>query len=119
MPFSISVEHAPEFLLVKGSGPALLGDMCGLMDLVRLSATSQGHRRALLDLLEVQIDFKFTDHLALGNHTADQLRELERVASVVAERFRVGTSEKAAQKMGARLKTFTSMDEALAWLRSP
>jgi hypothetical protein len=117
MPFTVTVEHGPEFLTVEGSGFANLGDLCGLFDLVRATSEQHGHTRALLDLRKVEIDFAFTDHLALGSHAAGALHNMGCVASVVNPRFRVGTSEKAAQKMGLQLRTFTDLDEALAWLR--
>lgn len=117
MAFSITVHHGPEFLVVEGAGPALLGDMCGFMDLVAETAAKHGHRRVLMNLLAVEIDFGFTDHMALGAHAASELAGMERVASVVAAKYRVGTSERAAQKMGLALKTFTSLDEGLTWLR--
>jgi hypothetical protein len=116
MPFTVFVEHGA-FLTVRASGPALLADICGLFNLVAEVAARKGDRRALLDLRAVEIDFSFTDHLQLGTHAAQTLRELERVASVVAPRYRTGTSEKAAQKLGLQLRTFTSLDEGLAWLQ--
>lgn len=85
-------------------------------DFVRATCKSHGHARALLDLTAVHIELTFTDHLALGSHAANQLRGMTRVASVVDARLRVGTSEKAAQKMGLTLRTFTDRDEAVRWL---
>ena len=116
MPFTATVEHGPEFVTVEGSGWANLADLCGVFDLVRVTADRHGHTRALLDLRNVEIDFSFTDHLALGAHAAAALRSLGCVASVVDPRFRVGTSEKTAQKMGLQFRTFTDLDEAIAWL---
>ena len=116
MALTITVVHGPEFLLVEAKGSASLGDMCGLVDFVRATSESHGHSRALLNLVEVQIEFSFTDHLALGSHAASQLRGMSRVASVVDARLRVGTSEKAAQKMGLTLRTFTDLEEARRWV---
>jgi hypothetical protein len=116
MTFTISVEHHPELLVVKGAGPASLTDLCGFMDLVGETAAQHGYKRALLDLLEVHIAFSFTDHFAFGAHSAQQLRLLDRVASAVAAAYRVGTSEKAAQKMGLQLRTFTDLAHARAWV---
>ena len=116
MAFTIAVVHGPEFLLVEAKGHASFGDMCGLVDFVRTTAENHGHLRAILDLRNVEIAFSFTDHLALGSHAAHQLRGMSRVASVVDPRLRVGTSEKAAQKMGLALRTFTDIDEAMRWV---
>ena len=116
MPFSLTVLHEPQLLLVEARGLASLGDLCGLFDLVRTTAEKHGHARALLDLTAVEIAFSFTDHLALGAHAAAEVRHMTRVASVVSPKFRVGTSEKAAQKMGANLRTFTVLAEAREWV---
>ena len=118
MPFTVAVHHHPDYLEVHGSGPALLSDLCGLFDLVGTIAARQGYGRAVMNLLAIEVEFGFTDHLQLGSHAADRLRHLDRVASVVPARYRTGTSEKAAQKMGLQLRTFTSLDEGMAWLLS-
>jgi hypothetical protein len=71
----------------------------------------------VLDLLDVAIELAFTDHLQLGSYVAQQLQHVERVASLVPDRYRTGTSEKAAQKGGLLLRTFTDRDAAFAWVR--
>lgn len=117
MTFSVTVEHGPEFVTVEGTGFATLGDLCGLFDLVRVTSDRHGHTRALLDLRRIEISFSFTDHLALGAHAASALHGLGCVASVVDPRFRVGTSEKTAQKMGLQFRTFTDIQDAVSWLK--
>ena len=119
MRFTATVHHGPDYLLVEGAGPALLTDLCGFMDLVATVSHKGGYRRAVLDLLGVEIALTFTEHLQLGAHAADRLSNLERVASVVSVQNRKGTSEKAAQKFGLRLRTFTSLAEGLQWIREP
>jgi hypothetical protein len=117
MPFTVTVHHGPEFLLVAASGPALLSDLCGCVDLVSTVANQAGNRRALVNLLETEIALSFTEHLNLGAYAAERLRHLERVASVVSVQNRKGTSEKAAQKMGLQLRTFTNLAEGMDWIR--
>ena len=117
MKFTTTVHHGTDLLVVEGSGPALLADLCGFMDLAATIAGQRGYRRAVLDLLRVEIALSFTEHLHLGAYAAKALAGLERVASVVSLQNRKGTSEKAAQKMGLRFKTFTEMEEALVWVR--
>lgn len=116
MPFNVTVDHSNEYLVVKASGPALLADLYGYMDLAATIAKNMGNRRAVLDLRGVEIHLSFTDHLNLGVYASDRLRHLQRVASVVSEENRSGTSEKAAQQMGLQLKTFTSLNEGLEWV---
>lgn len=119
MHFTATVHHGPDYLLVEGSGPALLTDLCGFMDLVATVADKGRYRRAVLDLVAVEIALTFTEHLHLGAHAAERLRSLDRVASIVSVQNRKGTSEKAAQKLGLRLRTFTSLDEGLQWIGEP
>lgn len=116
MRFTLAVEPGPLFLTLHAAGPMDLGDLCGIFALAGSIAGINGHRRALFDLLDVQVDLSFTDHLHLGTHAAASLVKLERAASVVSIANRRGTSEKAAQKQGLRFRTFTAMDEALAWI---
>lgn len=116
MPFSVSVHHDAGVLVVDGNGEATLADLCGYMNLIAEVANRTGVRRAVLNLMGVSISLSFTDHLTLGAHAAEQLRGLERVASAVPPRFRTGTSEKAAQKMGLKFQTFTSLEDALSWV---
>lgn len=119
MPFAMTAVHGPEYLLVEATGAATLGDLCGLFDFVRVAGLANRHGKALLDLRAVEIAFGFTDHLALGSHAASALRDMKRVASAVDPKFRVGTSERAAQKMGLALRTFTDIEEARQWLMEP
>lgn len=116
MPFHVTVDHSHDYLLVKGSGPALLADLYGYMDLVATITKTMGNHRALMDLRDVEIHLAFTDHLNLGVYASDRLRHLKRVASVVSVANRTGTSEKAAQQMGLQLRTFTSLDEGRSWI---
>ncbi|MDB5874207.1 MAG: hypothetical protein JWQ07_3649 [Ramlibacter sp.] len=116
MAFTITVFHGPPVLIVEGAGPASMADLCSFMDLVAAVAARTNQTRVLMNLTNVEIDLSFTEHLSLGSHAAEKLRGMERVASVVSELNRKGTSEKAAQKMGLRLRTFTSLDEGMQWL---
>jgi hypothetical protein len=119
MPFRLTVHHAATHLRIEASGPAGLADLCGAIDLASGLAKRLEYQLAVLDLSGVEIDLGFTDHLHLGTHAAAQLGELRRVASVVPSRYRTGTSEKAAQKSGLHLRTFTDLGEALQWLLAP
>ncbi len=114
-PFALTVHHGP-YLVVVGSGHAQLCDLLGLFDFAASLSGSCQYQRALVDLYGVEIGFSFTDHLSLGMHAAQALRRLDRVASVVHPRYRVGTSERAAQKAGLQLRTFIDRLAATEWL---
>ena len=116
-PFVIRVHREAGLLVAEATGTASLADLCGLAALVGATTTLTGERRAMLDLLALEVRLAFTEHLQLGSTVAEQLRHLERVASVVPERYRTGTSEKVAQKGGLPFRTFTDTAQALRWLR--
>ncbi|MGV3573162.1 MAG: hypothetical protein ACO1PB_21420 [Ramlibacter sp.] len=114
--FTITVRDGTPYLLVEAAGPATLVELCAYMDFVAGLARGRRCRKVVMDLLGVDIRFSFTDHLTLGAHAAHALQDLEQVASVVNPKYRTGTSEKAAQKSGLRLRTFTRLDEGVAWV---
>jgi hypothetical protein len=114
--FNIAVHHGPEYLLVVCAGRSTLADLLGAADLIARIAAVRGYRRALIDLTATEPELAFTEHLQLGAHVAASLAFLDRVSTVVSPRYRTGVSEKAAQKEGLRLRTFTSLEEAQMWM---
>jgi len=116
--FTVSIDDAGPYFLAVASGKAQLGHLCGFADLSARVATAKGYKRVLIDLLAVEPHLSFTEHLQLGAHVATAFAAVERVATLVPPNEKKGTSEKAAQKLGLRLRTFTSLEEANAWLLS-
>jgi hypothetical protein len=116
MSLTVTIHHEPEWLLVEAAGPATLADHCGFVDLIAAICAGAGHTRVLVNMLALLPQLSFTDHLQLGTYVAEKFKGLRKVATVVAPAARIGASEKAAQKMGAHLRTFTDLDEAKAWL---
>ena len=116
--FTVSIDDAGPYFLAVASGKAQLGHLCGFADLSARVATAKGYKRVLIDLLAVEPHLSFTEHLQLGAHVATAFAPLVRVARVVPLNEKKGTGEKAAQKLGLRLRTFTSLEEANAWLLS-
>lgn len=116
MALDVSIVREDRLLVVKAHGTATLVELKGLVD--RLATTCREERRqfVLADLLEVSQVLTFTEHLQLGMYTAEKLAFLARMATVVPLQARSGNSERAAQKSGLRLRTFTEMAEARAWL---
>lgn len=114
--FNVGIREYSTHVLVTASGHASLSDLCGMADFAATVARLKGHKRALFDLMAVQPELSFSEHLTFGLHFAAALKQLERVASAVSPQERRGTSEKAAQKQGLAFRTFTSLDEAEDWL---
>ncbi|HZY17934.1 MAG TPA: hypothetical protein VFE82_05590 [Ramlibacter sp.] len=117
--FNVGVQHGEHYLLVVGTGAATVSDLCGGASLGAVTARLSGCRRVLIDLLGVEQDLSFTEHLQLGAHLAEVAAGLERVATVVPAQQKVGVSERAAQLQGLQIKTFTSLADAQAWLTQP
>ncbi|MDB5750966.1 MAG: hypothetical protein JWP65_1387 [Ramlibacter sp.] len=115
-PFTITVRPGQPVLVVQASGRAALADLCAYADFVAGLARGRRVRKAVMNLLAVQIGISFTDHITLGAHAARALRELEQAASAVDAKYRSGTREKAAQNSGLKLRTFTDLGEAIAWV---
>ena len=118
MPLHVTVHQLPDFVSVKIAGPASLDEFVGLIATVGAQTRERGDKRVLVDLLGVEGDMKFTDHFQLGSQAAQHLRHLDKMASVVPEDKITHTSEKVALKQGFQLRVFTSMSEAVGWLRA-
>ena len=118
MAFNITVTPIEGRLHVVANGDAGLPEFIGLADLVGAVARGHGHRRVLIDLLGVQPHLAFTEHLQLGTHLGELANDLDRVATVVPAAQRTGASEKAAQKTGIGLRTFTDAGAAIGWLNA-
>jgi hypothetical protein len=116
MAFSITVTSVEARLHVVATGDAGLAEFIGLADLVSAIARGHGHRRVLIDLLGVHPHLAFTEHLQLGTYLGELAKDIDRIATVVPASQRTGASEKAAQKTGIGLRTFTDTGAALDWL---
>jgi hypothetical protein len=116
MPFKTEFEQRGNVLHVIATGPATLEDIIGLIEAISENTLRTGTSRALVNLLGVKEGLKFTDHFSVGEQVARQLGHLDKLASVVPEDRRTGTSEKVANAKGMRLRVFTSETPALEWL---
>lgn len=117
MALDVSLAREDGLLLAKARGAATLVDLQGVADLLATVCREGQCQFVLLDLLDVSQALAFTEHLQLGVYVAEKLMFLTRMATVVSPQARSGNSERAAQKSGLRLRTFTDMAEARAWLR--
>lgn len=118
MALDVSVTREDELLVVKGRGVAALADLKGFANMIATICSDEHRQFVLIDLLDVQQALSFTEHLQLGVFIAERLGFLTRMATVVPAELRSGNSERAAQKSGLKLRTFTDLNEARAWMRS-
>lgn len=119
MDLAVTVDREADLLVVKGQGRATLADLKGFADLIATICADEQRTHVLVNLLEVQQDMPFTDHIQLGVYIAEKLGFLQKMATVVPPQLRSGNSERAAQKSGLKLRTFLSLAEARDWLAEP
>lgn len=118
MALQLTVHHGLPYLLVEVAGTAHAADHRGVVAMAAAICAAAPYRKCLIDMRRMQTEMAFTEHLQLGTFVGESLRNLDKVASVVTPELRKGTSEKAAQKLGARLRAFTDIAEAKDWLCS-
>lgn len=116
MALQVRVDRQGPLLLVEGSGHAQLADLKGFVDMIATICRDEHRGYVLVDLLLVAQELTFTEHLQLGLYLAERLGFLEKMATVVPVAARSGNSERAAQKSGMHLRTFTDMESAREWL---
>ncbi|TFZ08314.1 hypothetical protein [Ramlibacter humi] len=116
MLFNIAVKHGGPWLLVVGSGPAEFCDLAALVDVAARLANAKSYRCVLADLLAVDPQLTQDEFARIGRYVATALDGLDRVAAVVA-RDR-STTESAANQAGFRLRMFSDLHTAEAWLAS-
>jgi hypothetical protein len=116
MPLHYEFHRHPGFVRFDAAGEASLQDIKDLVDDVETRTRQAGDRRVLVDLTRVQENLKFTDHYAIGELVARRLAHLERLASLVPQARRTGTSEKVANAQGPLLRVFVDEPAAIAWL---
>lgn len=112
--FSVGIQHNG-YLLGIVTGDAELPYFCGAALLIAEVARRTGEQRVLVDLLGAQPRLEPDQHQELGEFLAGAWAGLQ-IASVVPSVERVGVSEAAAQAAGLRIRTFTTLAEAQAWL---
>lgn len=118
MSLGFTVEHDVRHSVVTVQGEPSLGQFLSFLQLLGVETSGWPNKRVLVDLRGVRTLTSFTEHYAIGEEAARQLRHLHRVASVVPVDRITRASEKTAQRSGLNLVVFTNEAEALAWLLS-
>ena len=116
MSLSFDVEHREAYSVVRLHGAPTLGQMLSMIHLLGVETSGWPIKRVLFDLRGIRTLKSFTEHYAVGEQTARELRHLNRIASVVDVDMITHASEKTAQRSGVNLTVFTDEDEAVRWL---
>ncbi|MCG2592793.1 STAS/SEC14 domain-containing protein [Ramlibacter sp. XY19] len=113
------VEHRPGYTVVRAGGEPSLGEFIAFLQEMGATSTRWPGDSVLFDLRGIRTLTTFTEHYAVGQEVARQLRHLRRVASLVAADRVTRASEKTARQAGMDLTVFTDEGEAIAWLERP
>ena len=116
MPFEIDRRAGERFTTYEVRGPATLDNFVDLIDTVHAETAGGGATRVLVDLRHAGARPAFSDQFKIGEVAALRLGHLERVASVVRADEITHTSEKVANRVGLKLRVFTELAAAQAWL---
>jgi hypothetical protein len=111
-----TVQQREGYAVVRVKGDPSLGELLAFIQYMGTETAAWPTRRVLFDLRGVRSLTSFTDHYAVGEETARQLRHLHRIASIVDPDRITRASEKTARQSGANLCVFITEAEALAWL---
>lgn len=119
MTLALTYQPTAHYLTAAASGCATLEDIFAAINAIATVTRTRGSTRLLIDLREVQEEFRFADHFAMGDRVAAKLAHLQRVASLVREPRRTGTSEQVARQRGMLLRVFVAEADAISWLSEP
>lgn len=116
MELDFRIEQKGAFAVVRVEGEPSLGQFQSFIQLIAVETSSWSVKRVLFDLRGVRSLTSFTEHYAVGEQAARELRHLHRIASVVPADRLTRASEKTAQASGLNLRVFTDEGSALEWL---
>jgi len=116
MPLQLTVHHDQPYMLLGLKGTGELAETFGVVALAAAACAASLCRRCLFDLRELQSSPDSTERIQLATYGGESLRGLDKVAVVLTPAMQNGTGEKVAQKLGVRLRNFTDIDDAKAWI---
>ena len=116
MSLSFKVEQREGYAVVRVDGEPSLGQFLSFLHLMGVETSGWSVKRVLFDLRGVRTLTTFTEHYAIGEEVARQLKHLHRIASVVPPDRITRASEKTARQSGIDITVFTDEGEAIAWL---
>ena len=116
MPFNVTVERDAQYILFRVAGPASLMNYFDLIDSAAKDTLAHGDKLGMVDLRGVVGRLNFTDQFFIGDVVGQKLPHLDKLATLVAADPDSYNSQKVANRKGLNLRTFTSEEQALAWL---
>jgi hypothetical protein len=119
MPFIVTVERTTHYVRFNVTGPASLKNYFDLIDGAAKETLMNRDALAIVDLRQVLGRLSFTDQFFIGEIVGEKLGHIRKLASLVADDPQSYNSEKVANRKGLNLRTFSSEQRAIAWLRAP
>ena len=116
MSLSFKVEHREGYSVVRVDGEPSLGQFLSFLHVIGVETSGWPVKRVLFDLRGVRTLTSFTEHYAVGEEIARQLKHLRRIASLVPPDRITHASEKTARQSGINITVFTEEGEAIDWL---
>ena len=108
--------RSPAYLKVELSGAVELNSILQLLRALAAKTREFGYDRAMVDVRGLDGELNFTGHFLIGEHVAQHLSHLAKLASVAPADKITRTSEKVAQSHGVQLRVFDNEGEAVRWL---
>jgi hypothetical protein len=118
MPIVHTVEHRPQFTVVRADGEPGLAEFLAFVERLGGECRQWPVPRLLVDLRGIRTLTSFTEHYAVGEAVGRHMGHLRRIASVVPADRITRASEKTAQRAGVNMAVFTSEAEAIEWLNA-
>jgi hypothetical protein len=119
MPFIVTVERTTHYARFNVTGPTSLKNYFDLIDGAAKETLMNRDALAIVDLRQVLGRLSFTDQFFIGEIVGEKLGHIRKLASLVADDPQSYNSEKVANRKGLNLRTFSSEQRAIAWLREP
>ncbi len=118
MTLQVEIEEKPAYFVARYSGSGTLSEACQSFEAIAERCRSASKRRALLDISGAQLTASFADRVDVGMRAfvfaQHGIRLTMACAPEQVDPGRIG--ELVAQNRGVRVRVFTSLPEAEAWL---
>jgi hypothetical protein len=118
-PFTSTIIHEPDCVVIEGHGQAVLAHLLGLVDAAESELRERRQRLVVVDLADAEVTLSFTDRVHVAVYAARVIGgQLLRGAVVIRTEQRRHTMEMAARKMGMSVRVFATRESAVEWIRT-
>jgi hypothetical protein len=119
MPFQVLITPTPMFAIADVWGDVSLMSTLQLISTIAEDSRLHDYPRVLVNFLDADGALGEVERRLAGEAAAENLKHLDRVATVVRRNVITGTTEASAVQHGLSLRTFDTIGEAVHWLSTP